>query len=131
MMIFNERGDILKYKGRIGFITDNKLFGSGSNVDGHYVYIREYNSNTGKCVVNTITSLEDINGNYKSKRIKELRKGNIYSIPKKDSNLTLWSGISCNPIRNVNLNDISFTVKKKIKKRHRFFINKFLGVRRY
>ena len=121
----------MKFKGRIGFITDNKLFGNGSSSNGHYVYIREYNKNTGKCIVNTITSLEDYNGIYKTNRIKEIRKGNIYSIPKKDCNLTLWSGVSCNPIGNISINDISFSPNKKIKKRHRFFINKFLGVRRY
>lgn len=118
-----------KVVNKIGYV-DNRHLGIGRGRGGHYVYIREYDKATGKCVVNTITSLEDRHG-YKPARLKQVKLGNVYSIPKKDINLPLWSRISCNPIRNVDINKIQDLNRVKVKKRHRFFINKFLGRNRY
>lgn len=120
-----------KIVNKIGYIENIHLPTLRKVRGGHYVYIREYNKTTGKCVVNTITSLEDKNHCYKAHRIKEVRNGNIYSVPKKDITLPLWSGISCNPIKNVDIRNIKGINKVKVKKRHRFFINKFLGRDRY
>lgn len=42
-----------------------------------------------------------------------------------------WTDVSCNPIYGVNVSSLKLVDKKKIKKRHRFFINKYLGGKRY
>lgn len=53
-----------KVVNKIGYIENKHLPTMKNKTGGHYVYIREYDKNTKKCVVNTITSLEgkkDIN----------------------------------------------------------------------
>ena len=112
-----------KYKGKIGY-CDNKYLGIKSS-GGHYVYIREVNKN-GTCDVNVITSLENKNKQYNFNKLKQVRKGNTYAIPKYDANFTLWSGVNKTPIKNVKTSKITNIGKKKIKKRHFFFIGKFM-----
>lgn len=119
----------MNIKNKIGYIENKKIPKLKNIPGGHYVYIRDVYST--KCTENTITSLEYHNGKFKNERIKNIKKGNIYPIPKKDSNFQLWSGVSFNPIKNVKIKDIKDIGKKKIKKRHRFFINKFLNKKRY
>lgn len=120
-----------KIVNKIGYI-DNKYLPTLRNVKGgHYVYIREYDKKTKKCVVNTITSLEDKKRKLKKQRIHEVKLGNIYSVPRKDIGLPLWSGISANPIKNVDVSKIKEIGKVKMRKRHFFFIGKFMGKKRY
>ena len=110
-------------KNKIGYVDNRYL-----NIDkpkGHYVYIRKIN-NDGTCDVNVITSLEDENHRYNFDRLKQVRKGNTYAIPKYDANFSRWSGVNKKPIRNVKLSNIQDIGKKKIKKRHYFFICKFM-----
>lgn len=120
-----------KIVNKIGYIDNKHLPTLRKVKGGHYVYIREYDKKTKKCVVNTITSLEDKNCNIKKRRMHEVKLGNVYSVPKKDIGLPLWSGISANPIRNVDVSKIKGIGKVKIKKRHFFFIGKFMGKKRY
>ena len=91
---------------------------------GHYVYIREINGN--KCNVNVITSLEYANGNYNAKKLRKVRDGKIYAIPKSDANFSRWSAINLDGnIKNVNISKIKNIGSKKIKRRHKFFVGKF------
>ncbi|MCM1556210.1 MAG: hypothetical protein NC087_01610 [Anaeroplasma bactoclasticum] len=120
-----------KVVNKIGFVLNKDLPNINSKKGGHYVYIREYDKKTKKCVVNTITSLEDKRFIAKRQRLYEVRNGNIYSIPKKDITLPLWSGVSANPIKNVDISNIKGIGKVKMKKRHYFFIGKFLGKKKY
>ena len=120
-----------KYKNQIGWVNNKDIPRLRNVPGGHYVYVRDYDKSTGKCSFNTITSLEDYSFNIKNNRVYEMKRGNIYPIPKKDCNFPLWSGISTNPITNIDVSKINFNINKKIKKRHRFFINKYLGVKRY
>ena len=107
--------------GQIGYMTNNDL---GINkTGGHYVYVCEVKGN--KVDVNVITSLEYLSGKWNTKRLNKVRKGYIYPIPKSHSTLPRWSAVSSNPKLNRNIKDIKPT-KHKIKKRHRFFIGKFL-----
>jgi hypothetical protein len=109
--------------GEIGYCENKKLSGMTSIVGGHYVYIRKIDGN--KCDVNVITSLEDKNG-FTIKKIAHVKKGNTYPIPYRDANFFKWSGVNCNSIKGVNISDIQDIGKKKIKRRHKFFIGKFL-----
>lgn len=118
-------------KGKVAYVENKNLPSLGNVKGGHYVYVRSYNPNNNKCDVNTFTSLEDKNHLIKNQRMLEVRKGNIYPIPKSDTNMALWSGVSCNPIYGVKASSMKLVDKKKIKKRHRFFINKYLGNKRY
>lgn len=109
------------YKGKIGY-CDNISLGILKS-GGHYVYVRE--DKNGKCKVNVVTSLEDIKGSINIKRIIDIRKGYVYPIPKNDSNLTRWSGISNNP-KIVARSEIENIGRKSIKTRHKFYVGKFL-----
>ena len=117
-----------KIKGKIGF-CDNATLGkkdlNGNPLNGgHYVYIREINGN--KCNVNVITSLEYANGNYNAKKLRKVRDGKIYAIPKSDANFSRWSAINLDGnIKNVNISKIKNIGSKKIKRRHKFFVGKF------
>lgn len=111
-------------KNKIGCSNQN-LKGLEHLSGGHYVYIRKVNYN-GTCDVNVVTSLEDSNKNIIGSRIRQLRKGNTYSIPKCDANFTRWSGINKTPIKNVKIINILDIGSKVIKKRHYFYIDKFM-----
>lgn len=110
-------------KNKIGF-CNNKDLGI-KKAGGHYVYINSVNKN-GTCNVNVITSLEDKDKKFNLKKLRHVKYGDTYSIPIVDSNFTRWSGINKTPIKNVKSNMIKDIGKKKIKKRHFFFIGKFL-----
>ncbi len=112
-----------RYVGKIGY-CDNVDLGI-NKPKGHYVYIRKYYKN-GTCDVNTITSLEDHKGNFLLSKIDHVRKGNTYSIPKYDSNFTRWSGVNKTPIKGIPITKIKNIGNRSFKKRHRFFIGKYL-----
>lgn len=117
-----------KIKNKVGYV-DNKYL----NIDkpkGHYVYIRKVNKD-GTCDINVFTSLEHFDKNIGKmvktpSKIEHLKKGNTYAIPKKDSNLPKWSGITkeVKTIKTKNIEDIG---KYYIKKRHYFYIGKFMN----
>lgn len=113
----------MKIKNKIGY-CDNRFLGI-NKLGGHYVYIRKVNNN-GTCDVNVVTSLEDKNSRFDLKKLKQVKRGNTYAIPKYDTNFSRWSGINKIPIKNVKLNNIKDIGKKRIKKRHKFFIGKFM-----
>lgn len=108
----------------IGYCDNKYLEGLGNIPGGHYVYIREVHKN-GTCDVNVFTSLEK-NGKYRDNKIKHIKYGLIYPIPKNDGNFSKWTGCSNNMIKNVNISNIKDVGKKKIKKRHHFFIGKYM-----
>ena len=112
-------------KNKIGYCENKNLKGLQHLSGGHYVYIRKVNKN-GTCDVNVVTSLEDERHNFNFDKLKQVKKGNTYSIPKYDSNFSRWSGINKKPIKNVKISSIKDIGKKKIKKRHHFFIGKFM-----
>lgn len=114
-----------KLKNKIGYCENKNLKGLQHLKGGHYVYIRKVNKN-GTCDVNVVTSLEDCRHNLDLKKIQHLKKGNTYCIPKYDANFSRWSGITRKPIKNVKISSIKDIGKKKIKKRHHFFIGKFM-----
>lgn len=116
----------MRIKNKIGFCYNSNLKGLQHLKGGHYVYIRNVHKN-GTCDVNVVTSLEDRNRNADVSKLKQVRKGNTYAIPKYDTNFSRWSGINKNPIRNVRISDIRDIGKKRIKKRHNFFIGKYLN----
>lgn len=115
--------DFMKIKNKIGY-CDNRFLGINKS-GGHYVYIQNVNKN-GTCDVNVMTSLEDSRANVNLHKIKHVRKGNTYSIPFYDANFKLWTGVNKKPIRNVKISEIKNIGRKKIKRRHLFFIGKFL-----
>ena len=90
-----------RYVGKIGWCNNSDL--NISKPKGHYVIITNYSGK--KCDVHTITSLEDTKKNLDSKKMKQLRKGNIYPIPCYDTNFTKWSGITKDPIKNIDLSN--------------------------
>lgn len=113
----------MNIKNKIGYCNNKAL--RINKPGGHYVYIRKLNKN-GTCDVNVVTSLEDKNSRFDLKKLKQVKRGNTYAIPKYDTNFSRWSGINKVPIKNVKLNNIQDIGKKRIKKRHRFFIGKFM-----
>lgn len=109
-----------RYNGKIGYCDPTDLPFKANT--GHYVYIRKYNKKTGKCVVSTCTSLEN-NGMIKSNKADAIKNGNLYPIPIKDANFSVWTGI--NKTRHtVDLKKIKNIGNKSIKRRHHF-MNKF------
>ena len=118
-----------KLTGKIGYCDNHNLRlkdKQGRYIPGgHYVYIREDNKN-GTCNVNVVTSLEELSGRYSLNKLKQVRNGNIYVIPKNDANFSRWSGISHNAINNIATTTIQDIGKKKIRHRHKFFVNKFM-----
>ncbi len=114
-----------KYKSKIGYCDNKDLPTMRDLKGGHYVYIRKVYKN-GTCDVNIVTSLEDKDKTINHRRIQNVRRGNTYPIPLYDSNFTRWSGINKKPVKNVKMSNIKDVGKKRIKKRHNFFIGKFL-----
>lgn len=114
--------------GKVGY-CDNRTLGIKSTdgkplKGGHYVYIREVNGD--KCNVNVITSLEDRNGIYDLRKVGKVKYGYLYPIPKGEADFTRWSAINLDGnIKNIPIARIRDIGKKKIKRRHKFFVGKF------
>ena len=115
----------MKIKNKIGYCDNKNLRGLEKLKGGHYVYIRKDNKN-GSCDVNVITSLEDKNKVLQLNKLKQVKRGNTYVIPFGDEKFTRWSAVNRKPIKNVKVSKIEDIGKKKIKRRHFFFIEKFL-----
>lgn len=113
-----------KYKNKIGYCDNKNLHGLENVPGGHFVFIRKIKKN-GICDVNVITSLEKNSNQFNLDKIKHVKKGNTYPIPYFDANFTKWSGVTHNPIKNVDLSSIKDIDKKHIKRRHFFFIGKY------
>lgn len=117
-----------QYVGKIGY-CDNRTLGikgaDGKPLNGgHYVYIREKNSD--KCNINVITSLEDKNNRYKFDKLSKVKRGYLYPIPKNEADFTQWSAINLDGnIKNIPISRIHSIGEKKIKSRHKFFVGKF------
>ena len=115
-----------KIKNKIGYV-DNRYLGI-NKPKGHYVYIRKVNKN-GTCDVNVFTSLEhkeDKKLTFTPSKLEHVKKGNTYSIPKKDSNLPKWSGVT-RDIKVVETKNIKNIGRYYVKKRHWFFIGKYMN----
>lgn len=117
-----------KFEGQIGYCKNSTLgiTDKHNNIisGGHYVYIREITGN--KCNVNVISSLEDRTGRYKVHRIKKIRRGYLYPIPKNDATFPLWSAINLDGnIKDIKISDIKDIGKIKMKRRHKFYVGKF------
>lgn len=118
----------MKIKNKVGYCS-NKILNLRDRQGkilpgGHYVYIREDNKN-GTCNVNIITSLEK-NGKYELNKINKIKNGYLYAIPKKDSNFSQWSAINLSGnIKNIKINNIQDIGKKKIPRRHLWYVGKF------
>ena len=89
--------------GKIGYCNNEHL--GIPFVGGHYVYIHSIDSDN-KCVVSTITSLQERNGSIKQSRMKNLMNGVTLSVPKSKSKLPLWSGINRTKISDVYVGHI-------------------------
>lgn len=111
-----------RLKNKIGYV-DNRYLGI-NKPKGHYVYIRNVNNN-GTCDVNVVTSLENNSRKFDLNKLSQVRKGNTYPLPKYDTNFVRWSGVTHKPIKNIPVDKIKDVGKKKIKKRHHFFIGKY------
>lgn len=109
-----------KHIGKIGW-CDGSVLGLSK---GHYVYIR--NVKNGKCEVNTFTSLERNNGNFKIDKINQVRKGNIFAVSKRDLNLPKFSGLDSRVIKNISIHDIKDKGRYRIKARYRDYIKQFV-----
>lgn len=118
--------DKKKIKNKIGYVDNKFLKGLEHISGGHYVYIRNIDEN-GKCDVNIITSLERGKENYQIDKLRQVRKGNTYSIPYFDANFTEWSGINNSVISDVDIKNIKNIGSKKIKDKHKYFIDKYLN----
>ena len=124
----SKNDDKKKYLGKIGF-CDNSVLGikdeSGKPLDGgHYVYIREVGN--GKCNVNVITSLENKSERFQIEKLKKVKRGMLYPIPKRDANFKQWSAVNLDGnINNIPLSKITQIGIRSMKKRHRFFVGKF------
>ena len=107
-------------KGKIGYCDQKDLpFKANS---GHYVYIRKYDKKNGMCTVSTCTSIEK-NNQYRKNKIDAIRDGNLYPIPRRDTNFPLWTGVNrtshqVHKSKIKNIGAISF------KNRHHFIIGK-------
>ena len=109
-----------RHIGKIGWCDKDTLGLS----KGHYVFIRRVNKNL--CDVNTLTSLETHSGRLKLDKINQIKKGNVYPIPFKDINLTLFSGVDSRVIKNVPLSNIKELDNYKLKRRHHHYIQKYV-----
>lgn len=121
---------------KIGYMNNCDLPPLKNQNGGHYVYIRK---KQGKVNVHTITSIEHKAKDNKhtiplvintktgeiryvsEKKLRDIRNGNLYPIPKNECNLSLWSGMNKKPIRNVDESKIKNIDSKKIRRKHKFF----------
>ena len=113
--------------GKVGY-CNNKDLGiknrNGEYDGGHYVYIRSCKND--KCNVNVITSLETPWGAFNADKIKKVKQGYLYPIPKTDGNFSQWSAVNLDGnIKNIPIHKIKSIGAKGFKKRHRFFVGKF------
>ncbi len=117
-----------RFLGKIGFCDNSVLGIKGENgkfiKGGHYVYIREVNGE--KCDINVITSLENKNEFFQIEKLKKVKRGLLYPVPKDDANFTQWSAVNLDGnINNIPLSKISKIGYRSMKKRHRFFVGKY------
>ena len=108
-------------KGKVGYCNNVDLPELSQKNGGHYVYIRKVDKN-GMCLVSTCTSLES-KTELKFNKVHQIKNGNIYPIPKNDSNFRLWTGINKN-IQKVHLSKIKSIGIHHFKTRHHFMIGK-------
>lgn len=109
------------YEGKVGWCDKDTL---GLSL-GHYVFIRKIKKN-GLCDVNTLTSIEDNDGYFNISKIKKIKNGVIYPIPKSDDTLRKFGGVDKRVIKNVPINKIQNLGFNSIKKRHHYYIKKYL-----
>lgn len=109
-------------KNRIGYADNEDLRIKKSG--GHYVYIDDVRN--GKADVHVITSLEDSLYQYKPDRIRKIRSGYLYPIPRKDTNFQRWSAIDLSLIRGVPVEKIKPS-KRYIRKRHKSIFRFYKG----
>lgn len=116
------------YVGKIAFCTNAVLGLKDKKGEilpgGHYVYIRSFDGDV--CDVNIVTSLERKRFDYTPRKITNVSYGNTYPIPRNDANFTKWSGINHDVIRGIKIGDLQDIGNKSIKKRHHYYIRKFL-----
>ncbi len=117
--------------GKIGY-CDNRTLGikwsNGKPMGGgHYVYIREVTGVRGdRCNVNVVTSLEDKNYVYTAGKLRKVRQGLLYPIPKNDAGFHRWSAINLDGnVNGVAVKNIHNIGSIGIKRRHKFFVGKF------
>lgn len=101
-------------KNQIGFCDNKDLRIKKSG--GHYVYIDDVRN--GKAKVHVITSLENKHHVFDFNRIRKVREGYLYPIPRKDANFKQWSAINLSTIQNVPAKKIKPS-SRFIRKRHR------------
>ncbi len=101
-------------KNRIGYVVNRDL--RINKAGGHYVYIDDLRN--GNADVHVITSLESKSRIFDSNRIRKIREGYLYPIPRKDANFKQWSAIDLSLIRGVPVKKIQPTARF-IRKRHR------------
>lgn len=70
-----------------------------------------------------LSSLEDRSGKFKLNRLFRLRDGQLYAVPKKDSNFSLWTGVYYDT-RVVDKSNIKDIGQKNVRRRHLFGIGK-------
>jgi len=122
-------------KNKVGWCPNKYLPGVNSKSKGHYVYIRDINKD-GTCNVNVITSLEEMKFDeiehknkfvYNLKKLRQVKMGNTYPIPIKDSNFGKWAGVNADVIQNVESNKITKIGVLKFDDKHKPYINKYMG----
>lgn len=116
-----------KLVGKIG-VCKNKYLGFEIKPESvHYVYIRKVN-NDNTCDVNTFTQLTKHSDNkkYDYDKMYYVRKGDTYLVPEDDITLPNLSGVKKDVIKNVPISKIHNIGCHSIKKRHHFFIKKFM-----
>ena len=107
-------------KGKIGYCDQKDLPFKART--GHYVYIRKYDKKTGMCTVSTCTSIEK-NNQYRKNKIDAIRDGNLYPIPRRDTNFPLWTGVN-RTSHQVPKSKIKNIGAISLKNRHHFIIGK-------
>jgi hypothetical protein len=112
------------YKGKIAYV-DNVNIGIRLP-GGHYVYIISYDPKNKTCNVNTNKRIKENHGNFINAKLLQIKSGFLYPIPIHDTNLSLFSGVSNKPIKNIELKNLKNIGKRTIKTRHKFFIGKYL-----
>lgn len=77
----------------------------------------------GNCSVSVFTSLEKPDYSYNFKHLYYTKQGDIYPLPKSDTNFPRWTGLS-NKVLIVPLSRIQSGGLKMIKRKHHFMIDK-------
>lgn len=113
----------MKYRGKFGYCKNSDLNINDPQTYGHYVYVRSEDKKSGKCKVSVCTSLDDGKGYIKIKRLYRVRSGELYPIPKKEANFTLWTGVYKEQ-KEVDSSKIQAVGTKKVRRKHLFGIGK-------